>query len=214
MQSKFGKCRHYEAELDMLQWRGWADCGQPWLAIRAGLIFLGRPASQCLQACGTMVKLSKSTKLQKYKCTRLHAYKKHRTAVKRVWIKEGYLAPATISSDRAKMKEFTKFAVPRSFLPELQISFLLHAKWSRGHILTVFWKILNRGTPRKSGFFQERGRKRVKEWGHVTFMKEWVKALDNMRILAPADLKNLVSFPRYGHLKIPKGPNQISLYRF
>ena len=38
----------------------------------------------CLQACGTMVKLSKSTKLQKYKCTRLHAYKKHRTAVKRV----------------------------------------------------------------------------------------------------------------------------------
>ena len=50
--------------------------------------------------------------------------------------------------------------------------------------------------------------------GDVTFMKEWVKALDDTRILAPADLKNLVSFPRYGHLKIPKGPNQISLYRF
>ena len=54
----------------------------------------------------------------------------------------------------------------------------------------------------------------MKEWGDVTFMKEWVKALDNTRILAPADLKNLVSFPRYGYLKIPKGLNQISLYRF
>ena len=54
----------------------------------------------------------------------------------------------------------------------------------------------------------------MKEWGDVTFMKEWVKALDDTRILAPADLKNLVSFPRYGYLKIPKGPNQISLYRF
>ena len=117
-------------------------------------------------------------------------------------------------TERAKMKEFTKFAVPRSFLPELQISFFLHGKWSREHILTVIRKNRNRGTPRKSGFFQERGRKRVKEWGDVTFMKEWVKALDDTRILAPADLKNLVSFPRYGHLKIPKGPNQISLYRF
>ena len=31
------------------------------------------------------------------------------------------------------------------------------------------------------------------------------------RILAPADIKFVVSFPRYGHLKITKGPNQISL---
>ena len=46
------------------------------------------------------------------------------------------MAPATISSERAKMKEFTKFAVPRSFLPELQFCFFLHGKWSRGHILT------------------------------------------------------------------------------
>ena len=92
--------------------------------------------------------------------------------------------------------------------------FFLHGKWSRGHILTVLWKIVNRGTPRKSGFFQERGRKRVKEWGDVTFMKEWVKALDKTRILAPADIKFVVSFPRYGHLKIPKGPNQISLVYF
>ena len=28
-------------------------------------------------------------------------------------------------------KEITNFAVPRSFLPELQISFFLHGKWSR-----------------------------------------------------------------------------------
>ena len=54
----------------------------------------------------------------------------------------------------------------------------------------------------------------MKEWGDVTFMKEWVKALDKTRILAPADIKFDVSFPRYGHLKIPKGPNQISLVYF
>ena len=34
----------------------------------------------------------------------------------------------------------------------------------------------------------KKGRKRMKEWGEVTFMKEWVKALDDTRILAPADL--------------------------
>ena len=38
--------------------------------------------------------------------------------------------------------------------------------------------------------------------GDVTFMKEWVKALDDTRILAPADLKFIVSFPRYGRLKL------------
>ena len=54
----------------------------------------------------------------------------------------------------------------------------------------------------------------MKEWGDVTFMKEWVKALDKTRILAPADIRFVVSFPRYGHLKIPKGPNQISLVYF
>ena len=54
----------------------------------------------------------------------------------------------------------------------------------------------------------------MKEWGEVTFMKDWVKALDNTRILAPADLKKLVLFPRYGYLKIPKGQNQISLVNF
>ena len=33
-------------------------------------------------------------------------------------------------------------------------------------------------------------------------IKMRVKALDETRILAPADLKTLVSFPRYGRLKL------------
>ena len=44
-------------------------------------------------------------------------------------------------------------------------------------------------TPKE--WFLSRKRPKVKEWGDVTFMKEWVKALDNTRILAPADLKIL-----------------------
>ena len=54
----------------------------------------------------------------------------------------------------------------------------------------------------------------MKEWVDVTFMKEWVKAMDNTKILAPADFKNLVSSPRYSYLKIPMSPNQISLVYF
>ena len=54
----------------------------------------------------------------------------------------------------------------------------------------------------------------MKERGDVTFMKEWVKALDDTRILAPADLKSLVSFPRYGRLKLELVLEQISLCRF
>ena len=53
----------------------------------------------------------------------------------------------------------------------------------------MFWTIEAHfgppGTPRKRALFQERGRKRMKEWGEVTFMKKWVKALDKTRILAP-----------------------------
>ena len=57
------------------------------------------------------------------------------------------------------------------------------------------------GTPRKSAFFQERGRKRMKELGDVTFMKEWVKAPSVGVVLPLTHLQNLVSFPRYGRLK-------------
>ena len=35
----------------------------------------------------------------------------------------------------------------------------------------------------------ERGRKRVKEWRYTTFMKEWMKVLDETRILSPAELR-------------------------
>ena len=44
----------------------------------------GQSASVYKLVARIVVKLSKSTKLQKYKSTRVHAYKKHRTAVKRV----------------------------------------------------------------------------------------------------------------------------------
>ena len=41
----------------------------------------------------------------------------------------------------------------------------------------------------------------MKELGKVTFTKEWMKALDETKILALAHLKNLVSCPRYIRLK-------------
>ena len=33
-------------------------------------------------------------------------------------------------------------------------------------------------------------------------MKEWMKALEKTRILAPADIQNLFSFGSYGRLKL------------
>ena len=93
--------------------------------------------------------------------------------------------------DEPKWKRSQIYTVKKIGWVPSKFFFFLLVKWSRGHVLTVLWKIVNRGTPRKSGFFQERGRKRVKEWGDVTFMKEWVKAMDNTKILAPADLKIL-----------------------
>ena len=50
-------------------------------------------------------------------------------------------------------------------------------------------------SPRKSGFFQRKGRKRVKEGLEVTFMKEWVKPLyigltAVLKYLGPFRLKN------------------------
>ena len=47
----------------------------------------------------------------------------------------------------------------------------------RGMIWTFLGHFRTPFSPRKSGFFQRKGRKRVKEWREVTFMKEWVKAL-------------------------------------
>ena len=67
-------------------------------------------------------------------------------------------------SANTSTKEITKFAVPRSFLLELQISFFLHGKWSRGHILTKDTQRHTPGTPRKCGFY---ARKRPKEGERV-----------------------------------------------
>ena len=60
-----------------------------------------------------------------------------------VWVKMS----ANIST-----KEITNVAVPRSFLPELQISFFLLLKGSQAHILTKDTQRHTPGTPRKSGF--------------------------------------------------------------
>ena len=80
--------------------------------------------------------------------------------------------------------------------------------WSiLGHFVTPF-------SPRKSGFFQRKGRKRVKEWREVTFMKEWVKAL-YIGYHQALDLpKKLFPFPRTGHLKISLGPTQFLYSKF
>ena len=56
----------------------------------------------------------------------------------------------------------------------------------------MFWTVVAHfgppGTPRKSALFQKRGRKRMKELGEVTFMKEEMKALLDAVDLAPTDL--------------------------
>ena len=104
------------------------------------------------------------------------------------------------------MKEITKHSGKRSNGLAGTGSFLHVGKWSQGHVLDQNGPP---GIPRKRALFLERGRKRMKEWGEVTFMKEWVKALDNMRILAPTHLQNLVSFPRYGRLKKKKSQDKI-----
>ena len=67
-------------------------------------------------------------------------------------------------TERAKMKEFTNFAVPRSFLPELQISFFHDGEMSRGHILSHFGKNCETGNTPKKWFLS---RKRPKEGERV-----------------------------------------------
>ena len=109
------------------------------------------------------------------------------------------------------MKEITKHSGKRSIgLPRiiwfiLLFLFCMLENGPRGMFWTKMAQNGPPGTPRKRTLFQERGRKRMKEWGEVTFMKEWVKALDKTRILAPTHLQNLVSFPRYGCLKKSPG---------
>ena len=98
------------------------------------------------------------------------------------------------------MKEITKFYGKRSIFTGNSRNFLGMPKGPRGMFWTKMAQNGPPGTPRKRALFIERGRKRMKEWGEATFMKEWVKALDKTRILAPTDLRYLVSFPRYSRL--------------
>ena len=74
------------------------------------------------------------------------------------------------------------------FLRETSETFLGMPLGPRG----MFWAIMAHfgppGTPRKSALFQKRGRKRMKELGEVTFMKEEMKALLVAVDLAPTDL--------------------------
>ena len=67
-------------------------------------------------------------------------------------------------AERAKMKEFTNFAVPRSFLPELRIFFFHDGEMSRGHILSHFVKFCETGNTPKKWFLS---RKRPKEGERV-----------------------------------------------
>ena len=94
---------------------------------------------------------------------------------------------------RAKMKEITKVARHRSLWAGEQKNFLIMLEGSRGHVKPNFcdkWdKVLAPNGAIKGERGPKEGRKRMKEWREVTFMKEWVKALDDTRILAPADLR-------------------------
>ena len=102
-------------------------------------------------------------------------------------------------SANISMKEITKCCGKFFWLVTEQIFFSYMESGPRGMFWTKEPQRAAPGTPRKSGFS---ARKRVKEWRDATFMKEQVKALEKRNFLAPADLKFVVSFPRYGRLKL------------
>ena len=77
----------------------------------------------------------------------------------------------------AEMKEFILYRGKRLiWLPPIRF-FFSNEKGPRGMFRTIVAHFGPPGTPRKRALFQERGRKRMKELGEVTFMKEWMKAL-------------------------------------
>ena len=88
-------------------------------------------------------------------------------------------------TERAKMKEIANFTGHPSFLGGLYFFLLHHRKGSRRHILANFVKFCETGKTPKECFFSSK--KRPKEGERVArghfFMKEWVKALDDTRIL-------------------------------
>ena len=70
-------------------------------------------------------------------------------------------------SERAKMKEFTTFAVARSFLPELHFLYMGPEAYSE-HFSDKF---RHEEHPERVA---EKSRKKLKEWREVTFMEERV----------------------------------------
>ena len=75
------------------------------------------------------------------------------------------------------MKEFTNVAGNvTSFARNVNFLFSLAGYYAQGQDLNVFQTFPDTiYTPKE--WFLKKGRKRVKEWREVTFMKEWVKAL-------------------------------------
>ena len=116
-------------------------------------------------------------------------------------------------TERAKMKEITKGACPLSLWADKQKFLLIMPEGSQGHVKPTFSEKSENVLPPNEVIKVERGpkkgRKRMKEWGEVTFMKEWVKALSERSILAPADLRYLFLFPRYRNLKMHSWSIQI-----
>ena len=106
------------------------------------------------------------------------------------------------------MKEITKVAGSiTSFAGSVNIM-------PRGMICSVLGNILKPFSFRTSGFFQRKGRKRVKEWCEVTVMKEWVNPL-YICYLQVLDLPQYhVPFPRTGYLKISLGLTQFLYNKF
>ena len=115
--------------------------------------------------------------------------------------------------DFTETKEIAKVARTRSLWGCKQKFLLIMLEGSRGHVKPTFCEKWEKVLPPNGVIKVERGpkkgRKRMKEWGEVTFMKEWVKALSERSILAPADLRYLFSFPRYRNLKMHSWSIQI-----
>ena len=107
------------------------------------------------------------------------------------------------SSFQAKFLKirFTKVAGTSSFLVCQQIFFFPNLNHSQGHIWAKMSHHVPPLTPKKWPKRTHIGQKWQKEWCYHTFVKEWMKALDKTRILAPSDYFYYFSFPRYGCLK-------------
>ena len=80
------------------------------------------------------------------------------------------------------------FTANAQFLRQTSETFLGMSLGPRGMLWAIMAHFGPPGTPQKSALFQERGRKRMKELGEVTFMKEEMKALLDAVDLAPTDL--------------------------